>query len=299
MDVRPIVTRLEVVRTIAQIVRNRTKVDDPDLHKCPNDPDNPDARGVLDYMAAHTGRHIPPWVLEAEAIYALTLDNRIWWEDQARHSYWAHAAIERGHFYSSVAHAVGLGSRQAIAQRLDRLDGLLYFAGDHLDGVGRRSPAVDDGQDVDVRPRLRADPTVVRERRRIEAAAAAEQEWVTAHRDELAELAKDFVAEADRYGLQAAQDMDDDGERDYIDEFAAQATDGVFTPATVARLGLAATELATAPAVLALDVPRPLAVHKVLERAHRLRAEFAGLGRENAPQRRRSTRNRPRRLEPH
>ena len=63
-----------------------------------------------------------------------------------------------------------------------------------------------------------------------------------------------------------------------VDELAIDGRDDDLTPATMVILGLAAAELRTAPAVLALDSARPHTVHTLLARAEGLRSKFAELG---------------------
>ena len=69
-----------------------------------------------------------------------------------------------------------------------------------------------------------------------------------------------------------------DDEREWIDEFAVDARDDALTPATMVLLGLAAAELRTAAAVVALDSQRPHRVHTSSTDADDLRSTFAALG---------------------
>ncbi|WP_410597439.1 hypothetical protein [Amycolatopsis sp. lyj-23] len=65
---------------------------------------------------------------------------------------------------------------------------------------------------------------------------------------------------------------------DAADECEDTTTEGL-TPTTMIRLNLAVAELATAEPVAALaDQPRVYEVHRVLDRAARLRSDFAALG---------------------
>lgn len=80
-----------------------------------------------------------------------------------------------------------------------------------------------------------------------------------------------LVAQAGRYRI-------DDDDREWIDEIAVDVREDDLTPSTMVILGLAAAELRTSPAVLALNSTRPHGVHSVLSRADKLRSEFAELG---------------------
>ncbi|WP_367139712.1 hypothetical protein [Saccharothrix sp. HUAS TT1] len=252
---------------------------------------------MLRYMRMHASPRIPDWVLRAEAAYAHPLINRLWWEDQIETLDWMRTGQRRGMFLSEIAHATGMRSREGARQRMDRLEALLQFARPYLDGVlVYRLPA-------EPKPWQRSRPPIdvdaLAERRRIERATAVERRWVEAHHDELVALSKAFTEEADRYGLLPARDAvfdevtgdvvedEDDGERYHIDQLAADVRNEDVTPGSVARLGLAVTELRTAPKVLELDVPRPtLPVFDVLRRADRLRKDFADLGHLNPPEKR-------------
>jgi len=64
----------------------------------------------------------------------------------------------------------------------------------------------------------------------------------------------------------------------WIDELRVDARDGALVPTTMVLLGLAAAELRTCKAVVALDGSRPHRVHSVLTDADNLRSAFAALG---------------------
>jgi hypothetical protein len=229
------------------IAARRSKVDDPNREALPDSVDS-DPREVLDYLRKYSRPDIPRWVLCADVCDALTLNNWLWWEDRRRELHFLKAGRDRGIFLAQLGAQVGVG-KQGVIDRIDRLEALLRYD--------------------------RPDEKITRAARRAHRQAcerkAGEQAWLDAHRDELIAVMTDLVAQADRYLI-------DDTEREWIDELALDARDDELTPATMVILGLAAAELRTAPAILALDSTRPCTAHTVLRRADRLRTLFAELG---------------------
>lgn len=237
--------RSEVELAIARIARRREKVDDRHREKLPDSPDS-DPREVLDYLRRCSGPDIPRWVLQADVCDALTLNNWLWWEDRRRELHFLNAGRELGLFLSQLGAQVGV-HKQGVLDRIHRLEALLRYD--------------------------RPDEKIAREARRAERERLerlpVEQAWLSARRDELCAVIAGLVDQSDRFQVE---------ERDWIDELDSDARDDDFTPATMVILGLAATELRTAPAVLGLDSTRPYAVHTVLAHADQLRGQFAALG---------------------
>lgn len=230
------------------IASRRTKVDDRHREKLPDAPDS-DPREVLDYLCRYSGSDIPSWVLQADVSDALTLNNWLWWEDRRRELHFLKAGKDRGLFLSQIGAQVGVG-KQGVQDRIDRLEAMLSF----------------DRPDEKISRSARRSAREARQRH------AAETAWLAAHRGELLKVIDGIIAQADRYEL-------DGEERDWIDELAADGhEEGGLSPATMIILGLAAAELRTAGAVLALEGTRPYLVHTVLARAERLRGEFAAIG---------------------
>lgn len=260
MATPPRVGTVECSRAIDIIAKRRTKVDDPDRHLLPDNPEEPQVREVLDYLAAHSSpARIPRWVLHADCHDALTLTTWLWWDDRRRERTWLRRSITEGLFLSEIAGHFGMSSRQGVRDRLDRLDALLRYD--------------------------RPDEKLARSERRADLARRVvqdvEQAWITKHADELAELVETLDVQACRFGLTGGANDDDSedagSDRDWLDEAVKDARDGAWTPASMRVLGLAADEVATCPGVLALDSTRPYGVHRVLERVAALRSEFAGL----------------------
>lgn len=229
---------------IARIAKRRAKVEDRYREKLPDSPDS-DPREVLDYLQRYSHREIPRWVLQADVSDALTLNNWLWWEDRRRELHFLKAGRDRGIFLSQLGAQVGVG-KQGVLDRIDRLECLLRYD--------------------------RPDEKIARESRQAERQRAkrlpVEATWLVTHDKEVRDVVVGLLEQAERFNVE---------EREWIDELAIDERRG-FTSATMVILGLAASELRTAPAVLRLDSTRPYAVHTLLARADQLRSQFAQLG---------------------
>ena len=245
MAIRPKVHRSELELALVRIARRRAKVDDRHREKLPDSPES-DPREVLDYLRRYSGPDIPQWVLQADVCDALTLNNWLWWEDRRRELHFLRAGRDRGLFLSQLGAQVGVG-KQGILDRIDRLEALLRF----------------DRPDEKI---IRASRREERERRE---QLPAEEAWLSTRRTDLHAVITGLVDQADRFEVE---------ERDWVDELEIDGRRDDFTRSTMVILGLAAAELRTAPAVLALDSTRPYAVHGLLTRADVLRSQFAELG---------------------
>ncbi|WP_210086809.1 hypothetical protein [Mycobacterium sp. OAE908] len=245
MATRPKVHRSEVAAAITRIARRRAKIDDRHLELLPDSAAS-DPREVLDYLRRFSGPDIPRWVLQADVCDALTLNNWLWWEDRRRELYFLKAGRDRGLFLSQIGAQVGVG-KQGLIDRIDRLEALLRY----------------DRPDEKI---SRAARQTERER---QARMPTEEAWFHARRDELMNVINGFVQQADRFEID---------EREWVDELEIDGRDDEFTSSTMVILGLAASELRTAPAVLELDSTRPYTVHTLLARADTLRSQFAELG---------------------
>lgn len=244
MATRPKVHRHEVGAAIVRIARRRAKVEDRYREKLPDSPES-DPREVLDYLQKYSHREIPRWVLQADVCDALTLNNWLWWEDRRRELHFLKAGRDRGIFLSQLGSQVGVG-KQGVLDRIDRLECLLRYD--------------------------RPDEKIARDSRRAERERCErlplEAAWLANNRDELRSVIAGLIEQAARFNIE---------DRDWIDELAIDERSG-FTPATMVILGLAGSELRTAPAVLGLDSTRPHAVHTLLARADQLRSHFGQVG---------------------
>ncbi|APD84557.1 hypothetical protein AN480_27235 (plasmid) [Mycobacterium intracellulare subsp. chimaera] len=251
MGTRPRVHRSEVAHAIHRIAARRTKVDDPHRDRLPDSPDS-DPREVLDYLQKYSGPDIPRWVLQADVSDALILNNWLWWEQGRRELHILRVGRDRGLYLSQMGAQLGIG-KQGVRDRIDRLDALFRYD--------------------------RPDEKLARAYRAAAARRPEAEVWIADHHLELRSVINEIVTEADRYNL--AED-----DREFIDELDRDARQDDFSPATMALLGLASSELRTAAPVVKLfgDHPshdqhrRPHRVHTVLERADSLRSQFAALG---------------------
>ena len=250
MATPPRITRAELIGHIDLIAKRRQKIDDPHRELLPaadNQLGTREVLDVLDYLRKYPTVH--RWVQQADAVNALQLTVWLWWEDRRRELHWLKIGRQRGLFLSQLGAPFGIGKRGVI-DRVDRLEALLQFD--------------------------RPDEQLSRELRRAGANRAEETVWVRQHADALRALTEELVAAADRFAL--AED-----ERPMLDELALDARDDAFTPGSMALLGLATAELATARPVAELGGrPQPYAVHRTLERAQQLLAEFGALGKTHA-----------------
>lgn len=242
--------RVEVERAIAMIAARRRKIEDPHRESLPDSPTS-DPREILDYLRKYSGPQIPRWVLQADVCDALTLLNWLWWDDRRREHHFLKAGLARGLFLSQLGAQVGVG-KQGVRDRIDRLEALLRYdrPNEKLTRAARRAAA-----DAEQR-------------------RSAEDAWLASHHDQLVTVMADLVTHAARYGLD---------EREWIDELHADLIDEILTPSTMVILGLAATEVRTAPHVLELDSARPHEVHTALTRADAARSQFASLGASTKP----------------
>lgn len=228
------------------IANRRAKVDDRNREKLPDSPDS-DAREVLAYLRKYSSREIPRWVLQADVCDALTLNNWLWWEDKRTELHWLKAGVDRGLFLTQIGAQVGV-KKQGVLDRIDRLESLLRYD----------------------RPDEKLTRSARRAQREAQQRRPAEELWLGTHRDTVMDVIADLVDHADRYALK-------DDEREWVDELAIEGEEDDLRPATMTILGLACSELRTAPAVLALDSSRPYGVHAALARADGLRSRFAVL----------------------
>lgn len=245
MSTRPRVHELELAQAISGVAARRRDVDDRHRELLPEG-EGADPREVLDYLRRYSGPDIPAWVLKADVSDALTLNNWLWWEDRQRELHFLKAGVARGLFLAQIGSQVGIG-KQAVRDRIDRLEALLHKGGRPDEKVMRRERRRD---------------------RQVAEGSSPEAVWLGEHRAELAGVMLDLVAEADRYGLA-------DDKREWLDELPIDAHEDRFTRGTMVMIGLASAELRNSRQVLALTGERPHRVHEILQRADALRSAFA------------------------
>jgi hypothetical protein len=253
-----------------------------------------EARDVLNYLARR--RAELPFALTAHDVWdELVLSAWVYWDERGRERELLHSALRRGLSLSEVGRYLGIGSRQGTRDYLDRLDALL--ADLHRARSRPRGPATGDG---------RADPLAVwadstREQRGADVHATRAQRaagrqrptrmgWLEAHRGWLGAVLADLFAQLARLGISAevldepVADLDEDdsegelaepGLVDYLSWLEQDHRSGVYTPGTIASLGLVLGELRNHPVVLAQAGNH--GVKRVIGNVDQLRADFAAL----------------------
>src|SRR5271156_3683996 len=185
MATRPKVHRSELERAVVMIAKRRARVDDPDRESLPDSVDA-DPREVLDYLRKYSGPGIPLWVLQADVCDALTLNNWLWWEDRRRELHFLKAGRDRGLFLTQLGAQVGVG-KQGVLDRIDRLEALLSY----------------DRPDEKISRAARHAARMRSER------MSDEQAWLIRRRDDLTAVIADMVDQADRFGVQERQWVDE------------------------------------------------------------------------------------------
>jgi hypothetical protein len=244
----------ELISCLEMITKRRWKVEDPHVSELPavdNQVTDRDILDVLDFLQRHPAR--TPGYRHADITAALQLTVWLWWQDRRRELAWLNAGARAGMFLTQLGGPFGIG-KQGVRHRIDRLEALLRYD--------------------------RPDEQLTRDARRKSALQAAEMDWVTDHRDQLHQVIADLIAEADRWGLDGDDRlMLDQLAEDAADDHDEHADDGL-TPGSMLLLNLAVMELATAEPVAELSTaPQPYQVHRVLDHANQLRADFGDLGR--------------------
>nr|WP_211177971.1 hypothetical protein [Pseudonocardia acidicola] len=243
---------------MARIARRHARIDDPRRSGMGSEP-----RDVVAYVLGRGPAGVPRWVSAADHADALVLSTWCWWEDRRTERRLLRQGRHLGLSLAELGAPLGITTRQGVQDRLDRLDALLEYD--------------------------RPDEQLTRTARREARAADARQDWIDAHRDEIRAVLAGLLAQSRRFAEMTTQDepesdpedppgVDDDppsppGEGTWLDELAADYTADALTPATLAVAGLAAAELRSAPAVLALDPRHRL--HAALRAVEALRARYA------------------------
>jgi hypothetical protein len=140
------------VRRIAQ----RHRHEDPSWSQAGSEGDDP-ARDVLAYLHKQHAR-LPRAVSTADAVDALVLAGWIWWDERRRERELLRRARSYGHSLRELGAFLGLETRQATYEYLDRLDALIaahtadqdrqayvaavYVAGRRAAGAADQDPGV-------------------------------------------------------------------------------------------------------------------------------------------------------------
>lgn len=292
---------------VARIAGRHMRWEDSRWSEAGSEGDDP-ARDVLDYLRRHHLR-CPREISSADALDALVLSAWIWWDERRRERDLLRRARSYGHSLGELGAFLGLATRQATYEYLDRLDALVAAhvadqprqervarervaaqqAVDHVE----RDPNVIAGplgtaslsaaQDLYRRTRGRrasaagADPGPRRQRRRDQRALPQRERWIGDQRDRIGTVVAELLTQASRIGLETREQESDDLElEDILAILARHHQHGQYTEATFAALGLALGELRHHGEVTVLA--RNHGIHQAIAEADRLRAAFAALG---------------------
>lgn len=266
-------------------------------------------REVLEYLRRHSAG-LPPEVQTDDVADALVLDAALWWDERERERSLLRRARALGMSLHEIGARLGLASKSATRDHLDRLDVLIELT---APGAFERPVG---GPRSRVRPdgiagwagTVPATHAGARERRRLDRAAVSDQAWLDVHGPTVLAVITRLIAQLDRalpraahgkdpevtegdpdefavvsspparYGAAARTALAPVGDPDHdlgewIDELRREVDTDTPRPATIGILGLALGELDVHPAARELDPGHGL--HRARRAAHRLRAAYA------------------------
>lgn len=304
--VYPYVGSRERDAALRRIAARHERCEDSRWSEAGHEGDDP-ARDVLDYLHRHHTR-LPRAVSGEDARDALVLSAWIHWDERRRERELLRRARSYGHSLGELGAFLGLNTRQATYDYLDRLEALVEAhttdqarqaraaserverqrAADHV----VRDPELVAGplgtstlpahDDLYRRTRGRrasaagADPETVRQRRRNRRVLPARERWIAQHHGELDRVVSDLLAQLARLGIEARDQESEDFElEDTLSLLARHRTSGDYSPATFGALGLALGELRFHPAVE--ELARNHGAHQAMAAADRVRARFGAL----------------------
>jgi hypothetical protein len=302
----PFVGDRERDAALARITARHLRRDDTRWSEAGSDGDNT-ARDVLDYLRRHHIR-LPRVVAAEDATDELVLAAWVWWDERRRERELLRRARHYGHSLGEIGAFLGLATRQATYEYLDRLEALLAAHDADQDRQQRvalervaaqqaidrhpRDPEVITGPSgtsvlparADLYRRTRgrrpstvgADPGELRARRRDRRALPTRERWITAHHQRIDQVVTELLAQCRRLGFEIRdQDSDEFELDDTLAVLARHQGRSLYTEATFGALGLALGELRPHPEVTALA--RNHGIHQAIAAADRLRADYASL----------------------
>lgn len=271
------------------------------------------ARDVLGYLRRHHAR-MPRAVAEQDALDELVLAAWVWWDERRRERDLLRRARQYGHSLGELGAFLGLTTRQATYEYLDRLEALLgareadqdrqqrvaldrvaaQQAADHVERdpeaiagpLGTSSlPA---GQDLYRRTRGRrasavgADPAEARQRRRDQRALPTRERWIAEQHHRIDRVVTALLDQCRRLGVEVRdQDSEDFELEDALAVLERHRRRGGYADPTFGAVGLALGELRLHPAVT--ELARNHGIHRAIAAADRLRADYAALSSCAAP----------------
>jgi hypothetical protein len=304
--VYPFVGDRERDAALRRIAFRHLRRDDTRWSEAGSEGDNA-ARDVLAYLRRHHAR-MPRAVAGEDALDELVLAAWVWWDERRREHELLRRALRYGHSLGEVGALLGLATRQATYEYVDRLEALLaaheadqdrqrrvarerVAAQQTIDGH-QRDPDLVAGpyatsvlparEDLYRRTRGRrasavgADPGELRARRRDRRALPTRDRWISAHQGRIADVVADLLAQCRRLGCEVGDSDSEEFElEDSLAVLARHHDRGRYTEATFGALGLVLGELRPHPEVTALA--RNHGIHQAIAAADRLRADYAAL----------------------
>lgn len=237
MGAPPRITERELERALHRITA-RHAIHDPRHAELGTDP-----RAMLEHLRAHSAG-LPHQAQADDVADALVLDAALWWSERERHRSLLRRARALGMSLSEIGARLGLHSKSAVRDHLDRLDAQIELTAPA--GFARTPPA---GRGP--RRRVRPDgietwdghrPTThshARDRRALAAAAAGDQAWLDVHGPTVLAVITRLITQIERALPAAAHAKDPQVSDEHTDDAGTGDTD----PRTM-RYGAAAATAA-------------------------------------------------------
>jgi hypothetical protein len=252
----PRITEIERDAAVSRIAARHARIDDPRRSELGTEP-----RDVVTFVLGRGPSGVPRWVAALDHHDALVLSTWCWWEERRRERRLLRQGLHLGLTAGELGAPLGMGSRQGLRDRLDRLDALLAHD--------------------------RPDEQLTRAARRAGRERDARQYWIDTHRAQVRAVFAALIAQSRRlldgtHGViepesrtAESDDLDvaDASVGEWVDELAQDYIEDALTAATLAVAGLLGAELRTHPRVTALDSRHRL--HAVLRSLDRLRAWYS------------------------
>jgi hypothetical protein len=302
----PFVGDRERDAALARIADRHLRRDDTRWSEAGSDGDNA-ARDVLDYLRRHHAR-MPKVVAGEDALDELVLAAWVWWDERRRERELLRRARSYEHSLAEIGAFLGLATRQATYEYLDRLDALLEahdgdqprqqrvalerVTAQHAIDQHQRDPeAITGPSGTSVLPahqalyrrtrgrrasEVGADPRELRSRRRDRRALPTRERWIAEHYPRIDRVVTDLLIQCQRLGLEVGEGESEEFElNDTLAVLDRHRDRARYAEASFGALGLALGELRARPEVTSLA--RNHGIHQAIIAADRLRADYAAL----------------------
>ncbi len=260
---------------LARIARRHARYDDSRWSEA-----GTEVRDVLAYLRRRrAGPPLPAQLATDDAWDELVLSAWVWWDERRRERELLHSALRRGLSLADIGRYLGVTTRQGSRDYLDRLDALL--ADHHRHATTPRGPATGDGATdplhawtTTTRAARGADVHAARAGRAATRRRPSADEWVGNRTALISSVVGALLTATSR--LEPDHEPDSPGDlADYLEWLREDHTREVYSPATLATLGLALGELRNRPTVRA--VADNHAVRTAIRDADQLRSDFGAL----------------------